>query len=118
MNENMLPEKPIFTKKTDDSGREYFTAYANKITNCVVSHGDKNLVLKGNPKINLRIGESVFDDEIFIELLCMGEVRATKKNSDYDTVEIYFPKGFGLDFFKKFIYFVENDVNKQKQLEI
>ena len=102
-----MPNQPVFTKKIDDDGRMYYTGYANKISNCVVSYDDKNMIFSGNPKINLRSGSSKFGDELFIELLCDGSVQFAPKNSWYDSIEIYFPSGFGIDFLKKFIEFVD-----------
>lgn len=102
-----MPDKPIFTKKTDEDKRIYYTGYTNRLSTCVLSHSGKNLIFEGNPKINLRKGNSKFGDELFIELLCSGKIKVAPKNSKYDSIEIYFPKNFGIIFLKDFINFVE-----------
>lgn len=112
MSEDIKFDKPVFTKKTDDKGREYFTAYANKKTNCVISLGKNNYVVEGNPKINMRLGKSKFDEEIFIELLKVGKIKKTNKQSNYDSIEIYFPKDFGLQFLKDAIKYFEDNLKE------
>lgn len=101
--------KPVFTKKVDDAGRIYYTGYANIETNSVISIGKKNYVIEGNPKINWRVGDSQHGNELFIEHMVTGKVKQTPKNSNHNSIEIYFPDKMGIQFFKNFITFIEGN---------
>lgn len=108
------PSKPVFTGKVDEQKRIYLTAYSNITSNAVVSLDDENVIVEGNPKINLRLGSSEHGEELIFELLRTGEVTKASKNSKHDTIEIYLPMAAGLSFLKEAITFFEQ---KQKQLE-
>lgn len=105
------PDIPVFAKNIDKKGRRYFTAYSNKTSNAVIHLGDKNTIIEGNPKIRLRLGESEFGEEFVFELLRTGKITQTPKNSKYDSVEIYLPKDFGLDFFERALAFFKRKNN-------
>lgn len=101
--------KPVFAIKVDAHGRTYFTGYANMETKAVISLFDKNYIVTGNPKINLRKGNSTHGDEIIIEMLQTDTtVTETPKNSTYNNIEIYFPESIGVEFLKEFIKFIED----------
>lgn len=100
-----------FKIKKDKDGRTYYTGYANKTTNAVISLNDVNLIVEGNPKINIRDGDSRYGEELIIELLRTGSVIQTPKKSNYDSIEIYFPKNEGLQLIERFIDFYKGRDN-------
>lgn len=102
---------PYFTENQHD-GKRYITGYSNCESNAVLSIDGENTIIQGNPKIKLRKGISPFGEEIVFELLRKGKVIKRPKNSEYDTLEIYLPKEYGLKFLKDFIAFCEKCENK------
>lgn len=104
---NDYPERPVFTEKEDDAGRKYLTGYTNELTNCCVSWNGKNIVFKGQPKLNVRTGASAFGDELVIEFLIDDVYQEYDSRTNHESVEIYFPKDKGVAFLKRFIAFLE-----------
>jgi len=100
-----------FAIKKDNEGKTYYTGYYDKLGSAIVSLDNINIEVIGTPKINIREGNSKFGEQLFIELLRDGAItnRKTVKKSEYDTVEIYFPRVTGLKFFKDFIKYYENN---------
>lgn len=111
-------DQPSFAEKVDDEGRKYHTLYGNRQTKAVVSFGNKNIVYSGNPKINLRLGDSKFGEEIFFELWCDGEVKETPKRTHHDSIEIYLPKDEGIKFLKYAISHFEEVLRKIQEPQI
>lgn len=97
----MIPSKPVFTTKVDKQKRIYFTAYSNIKSNAVVSIGQDNAVIEGNPKINLRVGKSIHGNELVFELLRTGKIIYKTKNSKHDSIEIYMPLEVGIQFLQQ-----------------
>ena len=90
--------KPVFAKKMNKGGLDFYTIYSNTKSNAVISIGGQNLVLEGQPAINLRLGNSKFGEEIIFELIINKDSppRILKGNSKTDKVEIYLLKDIGL----------------------
>ena len=103
-------DKPIFAIGRDKEGREYLNAFSNIKSCSVISLEDKNIIVEGNPKIKLRIGESKFGNEMVFELIKTGGIKESAKRSKHDTVEIYLPLKFGLEFLKDTVKFFENEI--------
>lgn len=94
-------EKPIFTKSNDNEGRTYITAYAHPNSQAVVSIGEKNVIIDGTVKLELRVGKSQFGEQIIFSFIRDGKIELTKRRTKFDIIEFYLPKELGIDFIKK-----------------
>lgn len=110
---NDYPSSPVFTEKEDVKKRKYFTGYANKTTKAVMCFKGKNIVFSGNPKINMRLGESDFGDELFVEFLITDVEESYDSKSKTDGIEIYFPIDEGITFFEQAINYFKNVRDKR-----
>lgn len=104
--EEKIYRRPILARKVDSAGREYFTLYPNIVTNAVFSYKKFNYTIPGEPKLTLRRGDSTHGEELLLEHLVTGDMIKTPNNSQHNTIEIYFPAGYGIGFLKKFVLYV------------
>ena len=105
---NGYPERPIFTKNRDSTGREYVVGYANTATNSTVTIGGRVVTLRGNPKVTWRRGNSTFGEELIIDFKVLGKVNDYPTVTPHESIEIYFPKDIGVAFLKECIAHIEN----------
>jgi len=81
-------------KTNDSKGNTYYKLFGST-TRMVASIGRDNVEYDGIPKLNYRIGNSGFGEEIFFEFEVKKRVKVYPTNSKYDTIEFYFtPKMF------------------------
>ena len=104
--------KPIFTKNKDKDGRDFYVAYSNREGACCISLKGKNVVVPGNVKIGMRMGDSRFGNEMIFELLRTGPIKINPKRTDIDTIEIYLPMTDGLKFLESAIAYFKKVYNK------
>ena len=103
--------RPRFAKKDDNKDRQYYTAYSNVDGHCCISLRGRNLIVPGNPKISIRIGQSRFGDEIIFELLRTGAPTAAPQKTKIDTIEIYMPMANGLKFLEDAVAFFKKSLH-------
>lgn len=110
--------KPVFTETKDKNGRKFRVAYSNMTSDAVITlnfsgFNGKKVIVEGNPKISLRDGESKHGEQIIFELLRTGPIREEPAESAYDTVEIYLPKKFGMEFLEDALkYFKKKEIEE------
>lgn len=108
----------ITNNNKDLKGNRYITCYSNIKTNAVISLNDKNIVVKGNPKISVRTGEkSKFGKELLFQFLIEKVEKEYISNSNYKTIEYYLPLKEGLEFLKKSIIYFEKSLEKKEVKE-
>jgi len=100
-------EEPIYRRKIDSGGREYLTGYSCITTNAAIAIGDKEYVISGQPKINLRRGPSKNGNELFFEHYVDKIVKKKPSHSRHDTIEIYMPMRNGIELIDGFLSFLE-----------
>ena len=106
----------IFAIKNDENKRTYYTVYGQKKTKSVISYAGANVEYEGTPKLNIRLGDSKFGDEFFVELLIDKKISEYAGKANYNTVEIYFSIEEAFEMFerlKKYFEVEKKEVNNQ-----
>jgi len=99
--------EPIYRRKVDSGGREYLTGYSCINSKCCIAIGDKEYVVSGQPKINVRRGPSKNGNELFFEHYVDKVVKKKASHSKHDTIEIYLPLRNGLKLIDGFLNYLE-----------
>lgn len=103
----------VFHADGDNKGNFYLNCYSNIDTNADVCINDKNHILRGNPKIIARVGDSKFGEEIVFQFL-IKEIKETyEKVSKYDTIEYYLPLEEGIKFLEKSLGFLRKKLEER-----
>jgi len=109
-----------YTIKTDKENRKYHTVYG-KPTRSVITWEGICMEFSGNPKLNVRLGESKFGNEFFVEFLIDKKEREYKCNyqkthSKPGNIEIYFKIEEAFELFerlKKYFELLQNKEDKK-----
>jgi len=107
VNTHSMLKSPYFYIDTDNQGHKFLKAFANIPASAVISLKEmgKNLIVRGNFKLSIRIGKSKFGQEVIFELLRFQDVKVEEalKNTHHDSVEIYLPQERGILFLEEAI---------------
>ena len=99
--------KTNFAIKSDSKECVYYTSYSGLETECVVALGNQNQVLRGEPRITIRKGDSKFGDQIFFDFYVKEIKEKLPKKSIHNTVEVYMNLDEGIQFLKDTLQWVE-----------
>ena len=101
------------------NGCHYVKTFAGRKSEAVISCSrinKDNLVLKGEPKLSFRLGESRFGEQLVFEFLVEKSVpiRCLEKRSEYDTLEWYLPLEEGLKYLKEATRHLEERLEEER----
>jgi hypothetical protein len=105
----------VFNKEVDNKENIFVKCFSNIETNAVVSINGKNIVVKGNPKISARIGNSKFGNELLFEFLIKEKISEYDSHSTYKSLEYYLPLEEGIKFLEESLLFLKNELKNKNE---
>jgi len=106
--------KTNFAIKSDAKDCVYYTSYSGLDSECVVSNEKKNQVLKGEPRITIRKGDSKFGNQIFFDFYIKEKKETLPKRSIHNTIEVYMELEEGIQFLKDTLQWIE-EIKKMEE---
>ena len=101
----------VKTKTTDPQGREYDKIFSNFTQDAIVCVDGTNKVYSTKPNIAVRKGDSVFNNQVVLQMVVEGEKESYPANTSWKHIETYFKiNKETLQFFREFVKVLEKEL--------